>query len=686
MQAMTMGSPTLPSHGRVSANLAWLVAGLLLLAGCRSASEPTPPPAAPAAQLSDPTARPIVAAPIRGERPDSWIRSLPERPAIVLALDLRSLMATIIEGPWNLLGLSQEQYAGAVAKWVGKFDSRPDLANAVKQLRWEAASTVVLAAWGAEKGGAESTLLLTDPAALDLPLREGGPPASLTNTRFRAALRGGQLLVGDGPAFDQALAVHAGFNPEARWPEGWAKLPTKAFATLWLDPSVPSPKSLTELQKGHQLIAAGLSSDGSAVVLHSAQQPWLAPATSRGFEMGRSLLASQRVDASATSKPLWDYADLLHRAIWSRVALSADGGVEQLRLLPPACGNAANNLTIAAIVATLIQRSGLGPLPSGPFVPPTVRLQEDCSGIAGPAPHLPRSLVSLASAETKGGALFLLADNGALLRAHLPSLFGLLPFTLHADELTHALGANPFGLHGWADSEGSGAFFIEQATNASVAVLHPGAAELPWVKALTAGLDTATDKRRGWIAARGEPSIAARLAAPPSPASSWSRGATLPPADALLALMINRTYLAAIVSYAARPDLQQALARAEVVAFSLRADLSPVLSVWLPTGAADAAALLHDAVQEAVAKATFSAEQEGSAGGTVADALKLVTVEALDDHRLQLSLSRGGPFAMAAAAMLAAPVVTEIYGLAGRISAAAVAPKAAKPQAPPARP
>jgi hypothetical protein len=595
-------------------------------------------------------------------------------------------MSTIIEGPWNLLGLSQEQYAGAVAKWVGKFDSRPDLANAVKQLRWEAASTVVLAAWGAEKGGAESTLLLTDPAALDLPLREGGPPASLTNTRFRAALRGGQLLVGDGPAFDQALTAHAGFNPEARWPEGWAKLPTKAFVTLWLDPSVPSPKALADLQKGHQLIAAGLSSDGSALLLHSAQQPWLAPATARGFEMGRSLLASQRVDASAASKPLWDYADLLHRAIWSRVALSSYGGVEQLRLLPPACGNAANNLTIAAIVATLIQRAGLGPLPAGPFVTPTVRLQEDCTGIAGPAPHLPRSLVSLASAETKGGALFLLADNGALLRAHLPSLFGLLPFTLHADELTNALGANPFGLQGWADSEGSGAFFIEQATNASVAVLHPGAAELPWVKALTAGLDTATDKRRGWIAARGEPSIAARLAAPPSPASSWTRGATLPPADALLALMINRTYLAAIVSYAARPDLQQVLARAEVVAFSLRADLSPVLSIWLPTGAADAASLLHDAVQEAVAKATHSAEQEGSAGGTVADALKLVTVEALDDHRLQLSLSRGGPFVMAAAAMLAAPVVTEIYGLAGRISAAAVAPKAAKPQAPPAHP
>jgi hypothetical protein len=595
-------------------------------------------------------------------------------------------MSTIIEGPWNLLGLSQEQYAGAVAKWVGKFDSRPDLANAVKQLRWEAASTVVLAAWGAEKGGAESTLLLTDPAALDLPLREGGPPASLTNTRFRAALRGGQLLVGDGPAFDQALTAHAGFNPEARWPEGWAKLPTKAFVTLWLDPSVPSPKALADLQKGHQLIAAGLSSDGSALLLHSAQQPWLAPATARGFEMGRSLLASQRVDASAASKPLWDYADLLHRAIWSRVALSSDGGVEQLRLLPPACGNAANNLTIAAIVATLIQRAGLGPLPAGPFVTPTVRLQDDCSGIAGPAPHLPRSLVSLAAADTKGGALFLLADNGALLRAHLPSLFGLLPFTLHADELTNALGANPFGLQGWADSEGSGAFFIEQATNASVAVLHPGAAELPWVKSLTAGLDTAVDKRRGWIAARGEPSIAARLAAPPSPASSWTRGATLPPADALLALMINRTYLAAIVSYAARPDLQQVLARAEVVAFSLRADLSPVLSIWLPTGAADAASLLHDAVQEAVAKATHSAEQEGSAGGTVADALKLVTVEALDDHRLQLSLSRGGPFVMAAAAMLAAPVVTEIYGLAGRISAAAVAPKAAKPQAPPARP
>jgi hypothetical protein len=150
--------------------------------------------------------------------------------------------------------------------------------------------------------------------------------------------------------------------------------------------------------------------------------------------------------------------------------------------------------------------------------------------------------------------------------------------------------------------------------------------------------------------------------------------------------MLNRTYLAAIVSYAARPDLQQALARAEVVAFSLRADLSPVLSVWLPTGAADAASLLHDAVQEGVAKATHSADEEGSAGATVADALKLVTVEALDDHRLQLSLSRGGPFVMAAAAMLAAPIAAEVYGLAGRISAAAVAPKAAKPPAPPARP
>jgi carboxymethylenebutenolidase len=93
-----------------------------------------------------------------------------------------------------------------------------------------------------------------------------------------------------------------------------------------------------------------------------------------------------------------------------------------------------------------------------------------------------------------------------------------------------------------------------------------------------------------------------------------------------------------------------------------------------------------DAVQEGVAKATHSADEEGSAGASVADALKLVTVEALDDHRLQLSLSRGGPFVMAAAAMLAAPIVAEVYGLAGRISAAAVAPKAAKPPAPPTRP
>ena len=679
MQAMTKGSSTLPTLGRRIAKPTSL-ALVVLLAACKS-SPPPPAPAAPARPaLADPTARPIVAAPIRGERPDAWIRSLPERPAIVLALDLRSLMATVVDGPWNLFGLSQDKYAGAVAKWIGKFDSRPDLANAVKQLRWSEASTVVIAGWGADAGGAESTLLLTEPDALDLPLRDGGPPATLTNTRFRAARRGGQLLVGDGPAFDLALSSHAGFSPESRWPEGWAKLPAKAFATLWLDPSVPSPKTLTALQQGHQLVAAGLSSDGSAVLLHSAQKPWLAPATARGFELGRSLIESQRVDATSSTKPLWDYADLLHRAIWSRVTLAEEAGVEQLRLLPPACGNAANNLTVAAILATLIQRSALGPLPAAPFATPTVRLQESCAGVAGPPPHLPRSLASLAAGDAKGGALLLLADNAAILRSHLPSLFGLLPFTLHEAELAQTLGANPFGLKGWSDSEGSGAFFLEQATNASVAVLHPGAADLPWLKSMTAGLDTVTDPRRGWVVGRGEPPIKTRLAAPASPAGGWAHGATLPPDDAILALLLNRTYLAAMVSYAARPDLQQALASAETVAFSLRADLSPVLSVWLPSGAADAASLLHDTVQEGVAKATLSAEQEGSAGGTLADALKLVTVEALDDHRLQISLSRGGPFLMTATAMLAAPVIAEIYGLAGRISAAAVAPKAGAPK------
>ena len=74
--------------------------------------------------------------------------------------------------------------------------------------------------------------------------------------------------------------------------------------------------------------------------------------------------------------------------------------------------------------------------------------------------------------------------------------------------------------------------------------------------------------------------------------------------------------------------------------------------------------------------ATRSAEQEGSAGGTVADALKLVTVEALDEHRVRISLLRGGPFVVAATAMLAAPVAAEVYGLAGRISAAAIKPPA----------
>lgn len=684
MQAMKKGSSTLPNSGRKMSTPAALTLAVLLAAGCKSSAPAEETPAAARAALVDPTARPVVAAPIRGERPDAWIKSLPDRPAIVLAVDLRSLMATVVDGPWNLLGLSQDQYAGAVAKWVGKFDNRPDLVNAVKQLRWGSASTVVLAAWGANEAGSESTLLLTEPDALDLPLRDGGPPANLTNTRFRAARRGAQLLIGDGPAFDAALGGHATFNPEARWPEGWAKLPAKAFATLWLDPSVPSPKGIATLQQGHQLIAAGLSSDGSAVVLHSAQQPWLAPATARGFELGRSLIESQRVDASPSTKPLWDYADLLHRAVWSRVALSSETGVEQLKLLPPACGNAANNLTVAAIVATLIQRSALGPLPATGFVAPTVKLQETCGAIAGPAPHLPRSLVSLAGPNVQGGALLALADNAALLRAHLPSLFGLLPITLHQDELTSALGGRPFGLNGWADAEGSGALFIEQATNASVAVLHPGAAELPWVKSLTAGLDSVTDAHRGWVVGRGEPPLNTRLAAPPQPQSSWSRGATLPPDDALFSILLNRTYLAALVSYAARPDLQQALAQAEVVAFSLRADLSPILSVWLPSGAADAASFLHDTVQEGVAKATLSAEEEGSGGGTVADALKLVTVEALDDHRLQISLSRGGPFVMAAGAMLAAPVVAEVYGLAGRISAAQRAPKAPKPTAPPA--
>ena len=324
-----------------------------------------------------------------------------------------------------------------------------------------------------------------------------------------------------------------------------------------------------------------------------------------------------------------------------------------------------------------MERGAAGPAPTEPFVTPEVALEPGCTGVAGPAPRLPRSLVSLAAPNLKGGAAVLLADQAALFRTHLPSLFGLLPFTLKAEELTKTIGAQPFGLRSWSDAEGSGALILEQATNASVTVLHPGASSLPWFGALAQGQERVTDPRRGLVIGRGVPAVRDRLAASPQGESVWAHGATLPSDDTLVALLLNRTYLAAAVSNAARPDLQQALARAEVVSFSLRQDLSPEIGVWLPEGASEAASLLHDTVQEGVAQATLSAEQEGSEGGTVADALKLVTVEALDAHRVRISLSRGGPFVVAATAMLAAPVAAEVYGIAGRITAASAKPPTA---------
>ncbi len=651
--------------------LTLLVASMVVapLAGCRRSAHEGPDEGsgvAAAPQGAAGIARPLVPSPVTARRPDAWLRALPTGPSIVAALDVATLFELVVTGPWNLFGLSQDQYAVTLRDWLAKPSQSEDWKALLGALKLERLSTLVVAMWG---GDGESLVVMVNPEALAAAPAEGAAPVPLAGSSLQVAQRGGRLAIGAGPAFQQiaAGAIPKTFEPAAVWPAGWSAVGDNAALTLWVDepgrlPPAYRDSFATMTARGASRIAVSVATDGSASAAVDAATPVLAAELGRAQAWGRTLLTAQGATATEATRPWLAYAGLVYDSLWSRVTLETEGSTSRVRVAPPQCGSAINNIPVIAVLATLLQKAGPAGAPDAAFVPPKVSLSAACKGLPGPAPALPRSLAQVATPPT-GGAVLALFDTSALLRANLPSFFGLLPYALDAGEIRRVLGEHPLGLSALDASDGSGALYLEQsAGGGGFIIAHPGFADLSFMQRFKGQTDARQVPGLGFVASSPGFPVELRRQGAADASSPWVRLAEALPADAVLSIGVSRTYIAALVGQFARSDLQSALGQAQALALSLGATMDPTITYVVPSGAEAAAGQVKAALAKLVEEQSRQANAQSAdgSGGTSADLAAMLEVTHVGDTGVQVRMLRGGSMLMAAGAALAWPIMAKV--------------------------
>jgi hypothetical protein len=115
---------------------------------------------------------------------------------------------------------------------------------------------------------------------------------------------------------------------------------------------------------------------------------------------------------------------------------------------------------IAGVAHVAARDPGVRPLP---FVDTRGPIAGRCGAPTDP-PRIPTSLAALAPTDASAPTVVVLGDVAALLRAELPTAFGLLPFALTHEAVAVAVGGAPLALRGLDDAEGSGAMAWEAAS------------------------------------------------------------------------------------------------------------------------------------------------------------------------------------------------------------------------------
>ncbi len=450
-----------------------VLAALLVLGvgACRPSAPPTA--AAPGNAAAEGSAAPApqtaaaavaAAAAERRLDLDTLLRHVPADADALIVADVGAISAAATAVATRFLGapVAPETVDAAVARLLEEARVPREIATRIVASR---AGILVGGIWTAD----ESALLVGPAEALRDGPGPGGDLQTLGLPHVQVANRDGVLLIGAGTAFTRALSrdlTSPAYDPAEVWADGWNAMPEGALLRVFL-PSVESlPQDarddigdlgLGAVRRG----AFGMSLDGTTVLLVDAEtdEPLRRPfalawrAVQQGLAQGRML-------APAPAQPWLAYAELVARGFFSHVTIDRVGTLTTLRIRPAAC-SPSPLLPFALLTAAVAAADSASADDSPPWSNLEAPLSATCAPVEGPGARAPLSLARLAPAELPANGAFVAFDLAGLAREELPSLFGLLPYSIEPAALTAALPASALGLAAWDTADGSGALFTD---------------------------------------------------------------------------------------------------------------------------------------------------------------------------------------------------------------------------------
>lgn len=580
--------------------------------------------------------------PVAGQLPYARAAALPADAQAYAMVDLESILSEAVAlapGAEDTDDV-RTQLGEQVAQLLALDGVPPELRGRVHP---ERARTLVAAAFdGDDKAGDEdSWVVVTDVAVLSDPPSEGGPPVAITEG-LQACVRGGELLLGNGPVYS-ALADGTrggGFDLRAAWPEGAAASPGDASYLVFVPQQAPDadlPEAWTEMGLRRMLVSG--SPSGRNVVALDVDDDTAV----RHFLGSAQAAVSERLTRVRPMTPPagqgWlSYLELVDRALWSQISLAREGTTTTVAIAAPRCGR--GGAAVYAIAALGWFGATEGQVEPIPFRPVEQRIAEDCAVVPGPPPTLPARFAGMPGPDTAGEKLLVLADVGALLRANLPTLFHLLPFALHPDDVVEALGPTPLGLNGLADPAGVLAVYAEiGSAPAGAAVLPSGARGFLPIPVPPGMVDELIDGT-GWVLAT--PGMGAAPSRAPEPGSPWVRLEAALPDDAVLAVFGTRDALADLLREV--PVEVSVIERSQLFAATLTAELGFSLAFFVGDGARAAADSVQADIDEAIERATQDMGQEESEAFAtfIRPVRRAISVAAVGDDVVRVDIGRSG--------------------------------------------
>jgi hypothetical protein len=594
----------------------------------------------------------------------TMIAMLPAAPDAAMRLDVSGMLATAntLSGSIMSPDTLNQQFALLLAQTEIPADliSRIQIANATE---------LVIGVWVSE----ESILLITNPEAIVNPPAEG----QLTSfgTGVQIGQKNGRIILGVGPAFTRAWGMTPGvgsFTPETDWAAGHAVVAQDSLFSIFSgDTARMQDTVLREINAAGlsiQRLALSVRSNGTLVVaFESPDDSALRRALGASQAAMAQGIAELRTELPPQAQGALNYGDLVMRALWSQLSLTREGSLTTISTLPAQCGSSLTTslLAMAAIGAGIELSSEF---PVATFTPSTQRVATGCNSMPGPATAFPRDMARVVDFASPGAAGVLLIDYAGLMRQALPTFFGMMPVALEPADIVEAFGPNPLGLSSFDQANAwivAGAGEVGGAPNLFLA--YPSSADALIPPGTFAGLTAVPTPGVGSVVAI--PDAAAALAGTYDPNSPVGQalGALNPTSAVALVIdgdAVRQGLALAGTQLTVDPALQTALMSVEAVVVGIDQVTGPRLVVRVPTGAANTAAQLNQAITTQLERVITDVGADPQAAALTRSAMQRVQQQlsftAQGDQLVQLDLIPPGT--MSGGGISLAMVTTAILG------------------------